>query len=107
MMSPNRLKAQSLSEGANNILIAAVTGANHQIGHCFVSQWMHEGDRVWWITQLVVHSEYQAQSKATRVSRCSATAERYEKLTVPRCLKLWLYVMISARIRTIVIFLVF
>jgi hypothetical protein len=69
LVSTRRLKALSLPEGANNILINAVTGAGVQVGHCFVSQWMHMGDRVWWITQLVVRPEYRDQRRATKVSK--------------------------------------
>jgi hypothetical protein len=57
-MSTRRLKAQSLPDAANNILITTVTGDGHQVGHCIVSQWIHRGDRVWWITQLIVQPEY-------------------------------------------------
>ena len=41
-----------------------------QVGHCFMSQWMHGDDRVWWITQLLVLKGYRNQRRATKVSRC-------------------------------------
>ncbi|KAF2829558.1 hypothetical protein CC86DRAFT_287013 [Ophiobolus disseminans] len=59
--------AQIVPEGANNILIIAVTKLGSQVGHCFVSQWRHRDDRVWWITQLVVQPEYRDQRRATRM----------------------------------------
>jgi hypothetical protein len=54
-------------ESGGEDLIAAVTGEGKHIGHCIVSQWVHEEFRVWWITQLVVHTQYRNQKKATRV----------------------------------------
>jgi hypothetical protein len=69
LISTRRLKTLSLPDGTDNILIIAVTGAGVQVGHCFVSQWMHKGDRVWWITQLVVRPEYRDQRRATKVSK--------------------------------------
>jgi hypothetical protein len=41
-MSRRRLKAQSLPDGANNILITTVTGDRRQVGHCFMSKWIQE-----------------------------------------------------------------
>jgi len=67
-MSRVRLRAQCLPEGANNILVTAVTKDDRHVGHCFVSQWMHGDDRVWWITQLLVVKRYRNQRRATRVS---------------------------------------
>jgi hypothetical protein len=67
-MSARRLKEQCLTDDANTTLITAVTGDDTLIAHCFVSQWTHYGDRVWWITQMVVWAEYRDQKKATRVS---------------------------------------
>jgi hypothetical protein len=68
-MSRERLRAQCVPGGANNILVTAMTERGQQIGHCFVSQWMHGEDRVWWITQLLVLKGYRNQRRATRVSK--------------------------------------
>lgn len=70
-MSKCELKAQSLPDGAVNFLITAMAIDNilpEPIGHCFFSQWMHGGARIWWITQLVVRPAYRNQKHATRVS---------------------------------------
>jgi hypothetical protein len=73
-MSSRKLRRECAPEGAKNTLITAVTGqdsphiSGNQVGHCLVSDWEHEGHRVWWITQLVVRREHRGQKKATRVS---------------------------------------
>jgi hypothetical protein len=71
-MSSKRIEAQCRPDGANNILITATTNAGEQIGHCFVSQWTCQGDRVWWITQMVVRLEFRDERRAIRVSTAIA-----------------------------------
>lgn len=68
-MDAKRLADQSLPEGANNVLVCAETLDGHIVGHCFVSQWENPdfGNRVWWITQLLVIPEHRNQRKATRM----------------------------------------
>jgi hypothetical protein len=66
-MSPEGLQAQCSPRGANNTLVTAVTGKGRHVEHCIVSQWIHKGYKVWWITQLVVHTQYRNQKTATRV----------------------------------------
>ncbi|CAE7199445.1 hypothetical protein PTTW11_08461 [Pyrenophora teres f. teres] len=61
------LKAKCLPVGANNILVTAVAKDRKHIGHCFASQWMHLGQRIWWITQLLVVNGYRNQKRATRM----------------------------------------
>lgn len=72
-MSPDWLREQSLPKGANSTLVVAMTETGKQVGHCFVSQWEHGVDRVWWITQLLVLPEYRSQKRATKVIRCRIT----------------------------------
>jgi hypothetical protein len=67
-LSSQDLEVQSLPAGANNVLVTVLTREGRQGGHCFVSQWMHGEDRVWWITQLLVLPRYRNQMRATRVS---------------------------------------
>ena len=62
------LKAKCLPDAANNILVIAMTKDCEHIGHCFVSQWIHDGQRIWWITQLLVLKGYRNQKRATKVS---------------------------------------
>ncbi|KAG9194425.1 hypothetical protein G6011_04460 [Alternaria panax] len=66
-LSRERLRAQCLPNGANNILVVVISQDGRQIGHCFVSQWMHGDDRVWWITQLLVLQGYRNQRRATKM----------------------------------------
>jgi hypothetical protein len=68
-MGRERLRAQCLPEGANNILIAAMNERGQQVGQCFVSQWTHGEGRVWWITQLLVLQGYRNQRRATKASK--------------------------------------
>lgn len=72
----SEFKAQSLPSGAANFLVTAMASDKipvEPIAHCFVSQWMHGGARVWWITQLVVRSEYRNRKHATRVGDISCS----------------------------------
>ena len=62
------LRAKCLSDTTNNMLITAMTKAGQQIGHCFVSQWVHDSQRIWWITQLLVLKGHRNQRRATKVS---------------------------------------
>jgi len=71
------LKAKCLPDAANNILVTAMTKDCEHIGHCFVSQWMHGGQRIWWITQLLVLKGYRNQKRATKVSMIFTAAKRY------------------------------
>lgn len=63
-----RLRLQSLPDAAHNVLVTAMTRHDEQIGHCFVSQWKHGSDRIWWITQLLVVERYRNQRRATKAS---------------------------------------
>ncbi|CAI9625322.1 unnamed protein product [Alternaria burnsii] len=67
-LSRDRLRAQCLPDGVNNILVIAITKNGLQVGYCFISQWMHGDDRVWWITQLLVLEGYRNQGRATKVT---------------------------------------
>ncbi|KAH7394999.1 hypothetical protein DE146DRAFT_756880 [Phaeosphaeria sp. MPI-PUGE-AT-0046c] len=81
-MSKSKLKAQSLSDGAVNFLITATASDKvpiEPIGHCFVSQWMHSGARIWWITQLVVRPEHRNQRHATRMLEALAAQHNFRK----------------------------
>lgn len=68
-MTVDMMRRYYLPTGAKTVLVTAVTGNGRQIAHCFISQWKHENDFVFWITQIVVHPLYRNQRKATRVSR--------------------------------------
>jgi hypothetical protein len=70
-LSASKLREVIIPKDTNNVLITAVNGDGDQIGHCFVCQWMKDGDCVWWITQLVVLPEYRNQRRATRVNYSS------------------------------------
>ncbi|KAH7061937.1 hypothetical protein BKA63DRAFT_587718 [Paraphoma chrysanthemicola] len=66
-MSVDDLKKYFIPEGASTVLVTAVTGDDRQIAHCFISQWVHEGDFVFWITQMVVDPRYRNQRRATKM----------------------------------------
>jgi GNAT superfamily N-acetyltransferase len=68
-MNVARLRRECLSENANNPLATAVAPDGRQVGHCLMSHWEDHGDRIWWITQLVVHPEFRNQKVASTVSK--------------------------------------
>jgi hypothetical protein len=68
-MNVARLRRECLSENANNSLATAVTPDGRQVGHCLMSHWEDHGDRIWWITQLVVHPGFRNQKVASTVSK--------------------------------------
>ncbi|KAH7089267.1 hypothetical protein FB567DRAFT_620209 [Paraphoma chrysanthemicola] len=67
IMSEDDLKKYFIPEGATTVLITAVTCDDRQIAHCFISQWVHEGTFVFWITQMVVDPRYRNQRRATKM----------------------------------------
>jgi hypothetical protein len=79
VQTPAELKDRGLPAKANNMLITVESRNGQGIGHCFVSQWNRKGDRVWWVTQLVVQPQYRNQRRATRV--CGSSRSGYPGLT--------------------------
>jgi hypothetical protein len=65
-MHAKQFKEHCLPSAGNNILVTAVR-EGRLVGHCFVSQWMRSGDRVWWITQLIVVRHHRDQRVATQI----------------------------------------
>ncbi|RMZ72484.1 Acyl- N-acyltransferase [Pyrenophora seminiperda CCB06] len=60
-------KAYCLPDATDNMLVTAVTKDSEQIGYCFVSRWIHRGQRIWWITQLLVLKGHRNQKRAARM----------------------------------------
>jgi hypothetical protein len=67
-MHAKQVQEHCLPSTGSNILVTAVH-EGQLVGHCFVSQWMRNGDRVWWITQMIVVKGYRNQRVATRVRK--------------------------------------
>jgi hypothetical protein len=65
-MNSTRLRQQCLPSGADNIYVKATEGGN-LIGNAFATRWVHQGQRMCWITQLVVSSRYRNLGIATEV----------------------------------------
>jgi hypothetical protein len=65
-MHAKQVREHCLPSAGSNVLVTAVH-EGRLVGHCFISQWMRNGDRVWWITQMIVVKDHQNQRVATRV----------------------------------------
>ena len=64
-MHAKHVKEHCLPSAGNNLLVTAVY-EGRLVGHCFISQWMRNGDRVWWVTQIIVVKGHRDQKVATQ-----------------------------------------